>query len=209
MRRRIVSTLCVAGLAGQIVCLAALTEEQRATIDQITGAKGVYTAEEDVYKVSFPRNDLKVMVDQWMMHPFMGITSWAAFTSSHGGEVMVMGDLALIEDEVNSVMSVALENDLEVTALHNHFFFDSPRVMFMHIGGAGTVEALASAVRKAIDKVAEVRKTHPTPAASFSGPPIPAKSSITPAPIESILGAKGQANDGMFKVIMGRFRWFR
>ena len=183
---------------------AALTQQQREKIDQITQSKGTYAAQEDVYKVTFPRNDLKVTVDGWQMHPFMGITSWAAFTSAHDGKAMVMGDLTLAEDEVNPVMSAALDSGLEVTALHNHFFFDHPKVMFMHIGGHGDAEQLASAVRKAMDKVGEIRKASPAPAASFPGPAIPAQSSITPAPIEKILGAEGQSQGGMFKVTIGR-----
>lgn len=138
------------------------------------------------------------------MHPFMGVTSWAAFTSAHGGQAMVMGDLALFEDEVNPVMSVALDSGLAVTALHNHFFYDHPQVMFMHIGGSGSVEQLAGAVRKALDKVRDIRTTTPEPVHSFPGPDIPARSSITPEPIERALGVTGQANGGMFKVTIGR-----
>jgi len=78
---------------GATLASAALTEPQRAQIDQITGAKGAYTAAEDTYKVSFPRTDVKVAVDGWTMQPFMGITSWAAFTSAPDGQVIVMGDL--------------------------------------------------------------------------------------------------------------------
>ncbi len=183
---------------------AALTETQRAQIDQITGVKGIYTADEDAHKVSFPRTDVKVTVDRWVMHPFMGLTSWAAFTSGTGGQILVMGDLTLFEDEVNAVMSVALDRGLEVTALHNHFLYDSPRVMFMHIGGHGNVDRLASAVRAAIDKAHEIRKASPVPAAQFPGPAVPEKSSISAATIEGILGVKGQANSGMYKVSIGR-----
>ena len=116
---------------------AAVSEAQRATIDRVTGAKGSYTPEEDVYRVTFPRTDVKVTVEGRTMHPFLGLTSWAAFTPHSSTELMVMGDLVLFEDEVNPAMSAALDNGLEVTALHNHFFYDSPRVMFMHIGGSG------------------------------------------------------------------------
>jgi hypothetical protein len=180
MRIERVARLLVLLIAIPLICGAALNEQQRARIDEITGAKGAYTESEDVHRVTFPRSDLKVTTDGWTMHPFMGLTSWAAFTS-HGGHVMVMGDLTLAEDEVNPVMSVALENGLEVTALHNHFFFDNPRIMFMHIGGAGDLEQLASAVRKAVDKVREIRAASPTPVSSFPGPSIAATSSITPA----------------------------
>src|SRR5262245_14759469 len=107
--------------------LAEMPERVRASIDQITGTKGAYTAEEDVHRVSFPRSDLKVTIEGRPAHPFMGFGSWAAFTPGHGG-TMVMGDIVLLEDEVSPAMSAALDNGLEVTALHNHFFFESPRV---------------------------------------------------------------------------------
>ena len=194
----------LAVLLGVSLSSAALTDQQKAQIDQITGAKGVYNAAEDTHKVSFPRTDVKVRVDGWPMQPFMGLTSWAAFTATQDGQATVMGDLTLFEDEVNPVMSVLLENGLEVTALHNHFFFDSPRVMFLHIGGLGSVEQLAIGVRKALDKVQEIRRSAPAPRSSFSGPAIPEKSSITPGPLEQMLGAKGLANEGMLKFTFGR-----
>ena len=199
---RLATLIALVGMATSIGH-AALNEQQRARIDELTGAKGAYTASEDVHKVTFPRNDLKVTIDGWAVHPFMGLTSWAAFTS-HGGHVMVMGDLTLAEDEVNPVMSVALDNGLEVTALHNHFLFDRPKIMYMHIGATGDLKQLAGAVRNAINKVREIRAANPVPVSSFPGPAIAEKSSITPAPIEAILGAKGQAQGGMYKVSIGR-----
>jgi protein-tyrosine-phosphatase len=183
---------------------AAIPEAQRNKIDQVTGVKGTYTAEEDVYRVNFPRNDVKVAVEGRGMHPFMGLTSWAAFTPHSQAELMVMGDLVLFEDEVNPVLSVALDNGLEVTALHNHFFFDSPRVMFMHIGGAGSAERLATAVGRAMEKVKEVRKANPQPGSTFPGPVVPETNSITGSTIDGILGVKGQVNAGMYKVAIGR-----
>ena len=94
--------------------------------------KGTLNSEEKVFKVSFPRTDVKVSVDGWTMKPFMGLTSWAAFTKGTRSQAMVMRDLVVFEDEVNPVMSAALDNGIEVTALHNHFFFDQPNVYFMH-----------------------------------------------------------------------------
>src|SRR6185436_7310356 len=93
-------------------------------IQQITGLKGTLNKEEGVFKVSAPRNDLKVSVDGWTTPPFMGLTSWAAFTEGKKEMAMVMGDIVLFQDEVNPVMTAALDNGLSVTALHNHFFFD-------------------------------------------------------------------------------------
>ncbi len=172
-------------------------------IEQLTGLKGAWNEAEAVFKVSSPRNDLPVSVDGWKMPPFMGLTSWAAFTQGKAAEAMVMGDLVLFQDEVNPVMSAALDNGLNVTALHNHFFFDEPKVYFMHIGGEGSVEQLAAAVRKAFDKLKEIRAANPQPAKSFGGV-IPAQSSITGKALEDILGVKGQTNSGMFKIVIGR-----
>src|SRR5881397_3924089 len=93
-----------------------------ARIDELTGLKGKLNEKEGVYKVTFPRADVPVSVDGWKMPPFMGLGTWAAFTKGAHTEAMVMGDTVLFEDEVNPVMSVAFENGLEVTALHNHFF---------------------------------------------------------------------------------------
>jgi hypothetical protein len=116
---------------------------------------------------------------------------------------MMMGDTVLFEDEVNPVMSAAFEAELEVTALHNHFFFDEPKVYFMHISGIGSTERLAAGVKKIYDKVAEIRNARPTPSSGFPKS-IPEKSRISPEPLEAILGMKGTSKDGMFKVTIGR-----
>ena len=174
-----------------------------AKIEQITGLKGTFSKEENVFKVSKPRNDVKIQVDKWTMPPFMGLTSWAAFTPAHDGQVMMMGDTVLFEDEVNSAMSTAFGAGLEVTALHNHFFFDQPKVYFMHIGGMGDATQLATGVRKVYDKVAEIRSAKPVPTSEFPNT-IAQESQITSAPLEAILGMKGQSSNGMFKVTIGR-----
>src|SRR3954470_6413061 len=111
-------------------------------IERSTGLKGALNEKEGVFKVSFPRKDIAATVAGVKMIPDLGLTAWAAFT--HAGEhTMVMGDIVLLENEVNPVMSAALESGLEVTALHNHFLWESPRVMFMHIGGIGDETTLA------------------------------------------------------------------
>src|SRR5438132_926459 len=107
-----------------------------------------------VFKVSVPRADLALTVGGVRLTPPSGLTSWAAFESM-GAEAMVMGDMVLTEDQVNPVMSTALENGLEVTALHNHFLGESPRVLFMHIGGHGDIEHLAGSVGKVFARVKE------------------------------------------------------
>jgi hypothetical protein len=186
---------------------AALAQDKKlntAKIDELTGLKGKFSEQENVYKVSSPRTDIKVSVDKWEMPPFMGLTSWAAFMPDMKGEAMVMGDLTLMQDEVNPVMSAALQAGLQVTALHNHFFFDEPKVYFMHIGGEGDTETLAKGVRAALDAVKEIRGHRRQPGQSFGGDSIPSKSSITAGPLQTILGAKGETKDGMFKAVFGR-----
>jgi hypothetical protein len=195
---RTLSTLLAFLFAFQAAASAAL---DTAKIEELTGLKGKQT--ENVFKVSAPRDDVKVSVEAMPMAPFLGLTSWAAFTEMKPGAAMVMGDIVLFQDEVNSAMSAAFAAGLEVTALHNHFFFDQPKVLFMHIGGNGDPEKLARGVRVLFDKIKEVRVKNPTPADTFGGARWPDRSSISPAQIEPLLG-KGESKDGMFKVTIGR-----
>src|SRR2546428_8236698 len=162
MKNLLLHTTILLGL----VSSAFAADLDTARIDQISGLKGKFNEKEGVYKVTFPRNDVKVFVDGWIMPPFMGLGTWAAFTPTQNG-AMVMGDTVLFEDEVNAAMSAALDNGLSVTALHNHFFFDKPKVFFMHIEGEGSIEQLAGAVKKMYDAVKAVRGPEPKPAESF------------------------------------------
>jgi hypothetical protein len=173
-----------------------------AKIDQITGLKGTLNPTENVYKISFPRDDVKVAVDGWTMPPFMGLGTWAAFTGGNE-QAMVMGDTVLFEDEVSSAMSAALENGLSVTALHNHFFFDQPKVFFMHIDGEGSVEKLAGAMRKVYDAIKAIRAASPTPKDSFGAKTLPEKNAISAEPLNAIFAMKGDAKDGMVKFTIG------
>ncbi|MFN2622265.1 MAG: DUF1259 domain-containing protein [Chthoniobacterales bacterium] len=201
-RMRIMSLgLAVVAAVAQVVNAAELSF---ARVDELTGLKGKLNEKEGAYKVTFARADVPVTIDGWKMPPFMGLGTWAAFSKGAHSEAMVMGDTVLFEDEVNAAMSVALENGLAVTALHNHFFFDQPRVYFMHIGGEGTLEQLATAVRKLYDKVKEIRAANPQPRNSFGGAAMPERSAITPEPLNAVFGMAGEANNGMLKFTLGR-----
>jgi hypothetical protein len=123
--------------------------------------------------------------------------SYAAFVQVGDG-AMVMGDLVLLEPQVNPVMSVALDNGLEVTALHNHFFGDAPKVMFLHIGGHGSVEDLASSVGKVFRAMEE------KPPVAARAEVDPAKTSLAPGRIEEILGGKGDFKDGVLRFVFGK-----
>src|SRR5438046_8437396 len=177
---------------------AGLAALDTAKIDELTGLKGKMNEKEGGYKVTFPRNDVKVVVDGWTMPPFMGLGTWAAFTATPSG-AMVMGDTVLFEDEVNAAMSAALDNGLNVTALHNHFFFDRPKVYFMHIEGEGAGDKLAGAVRKVYDAIKQTRAANPQPKDSFGARSLPEENSITPAPLNEIFRTQGESKDGMVK----------
>ena len=171
-----------------------------ARIEQSTGLKGALNEKEGVFKVSFPRKDIEATVAGTRMIPDLGLTAWAAFTRA-GDHTMVMGDIVLLENEVNPVMSAALDNGLQVTALHNHFLWDSPKVMFMHIGGMGDEASVARAVGGVFDKLKEVIRTKPNmPTANID----PVQTSFDPAGIARALGAAGAMKNGVYKVVLGR-----
>jgi len=195
-------------LAGFLIFLASVAAAAQtppaagldtALIERLTGAKGALDSAEGVFKVSVPRTDLGLEVAGVRMVPRLGITSWAAFKRAQGG-AMVMGDLVLRAEQVNPVMSVALENGLEVTALHNHFLWDTPRVMFMHIGGHGLLDRLATSVGQVFKAMAEKPAGAPPPQANID----PAKTSLDPKRIEQVLGLKGDLKDGVLRFSLGK-----
>jgi Domain of Unknown Function (DUF1259) len=196
--------ICRTTILFGFVSSALAADLDTARIDELTGVKGKINEKEGVYKITLPRTDVKIAVDGWTMPPFMGLGTWAAFTKGVHTEAMVMGDTVLFEDEVNAAMSAALDNGLSVTALHNHFFFDQPKVYFMHIEGEGTADKLASAVRKVYDSIKQTRAANPQPKDSFGGKPLSERSSITAGPLDEVFGAQGEAKDGMVKFTFGR-----
>jgi hypothetical protein len=203
MMNRIVLMVAMLGLCG--VAGAAAKKSGNGSqldtkrIEELTGAKGALNQKERVFKVSVPRTDLSVTTAGVKMSPPMGLTSWAAFKRD-GNRTMVMGDMTLTEDQVNPAMSTALDNGLEVTALHNHFFWDSPKVMFMHIGGMGDEEKLAAAVGKLF---ANMKQTSGGKGEIPTADIDPTKSTLDSKKVEAILG-KGDLTNGVYKVTIGR-----
>lgn len=172
-----------------------------AAIGRAVGSEAKTTPDGAV-RLSFPRSDVPVTVDGVSLHPFAGLGSWAAFTPAPGG-AMMMGDTVVFEDEAEPAMDAAFANGLEVTALHNHFFFDQPRVYFMHIGGMGEPAGLAEGVKAVWDAIRAVRRAHPTPATRFGGAAV-TPGSIDAAAIERFVGHAPETKDGIVKVTIGR-----
>lgn len=168
-------------------------------IEQLTGAKGQFNDKEGTFKVSVPRSDLRIRTAGVRMTPPLGLTSWATFMRADE-LAMMMGDMVLSESQVNPVMSVALDNGLEVTALHNHFLWSSPQVMFMHIAGIGDETKLATAVGKVFAKIRETSAQDAEPTAAID----PAKTTLDPKKIEAVLGRKGELKEGVYKIVVGR-----
>jgi len=179
---------------------------RRLDADKIgTAAETKATSTKDgVVRISWPRADVPVMVDGMALKPFAGLGSWAAFTAAPHG-AMVVGDTVVFEDEVTPAMDAAFAGGLEVTGLHNHFFYDEPKVYFMHIGGTGEPEHLAIAVKNVWDAIKKVRAAQPTPLKRFAGD-TPKLGTIDSAPIEKILGQKGESQSGVVKITIGRER---
>jgi hypothetical protein len=160
---------------------------------------------ENVLRVNIPRNDLHVVVDGVATPTPFGFGGWLALTKETGGMDVMMGDLVLTEDEVNPVMSALLTNGLDVTALHNHFFFETPRIYYMHVHGHGSAADLASKVKPAlgligVNSVAGRR-------GGSSGPPVNGREITGPldsAALARIVGYQGEQNGAVYKITIGR-----
>lgn len=159
-------------------------------------------APDGVVRLSWPRKETPVSVDGVALKPVAGLSSWAAFTAAPGG-AMMMGDTVVFEDEVTPAMDAAFAHGLEITALHNHFFFDRPKVYFMHIGGMGDPARLAEGVKAVWDAIKEVRRAKPEPATGLPGE-APQAGTIDAAAIERATGQKATVQDGVVKVTINR-----
>jgi hypothetical protein len=190
-----------------ILLLSATPQQTRAdhldakAIGEIVGVEAT-TSPDGVVRVGWPRKDVPVKVDGLPLRPFGGLGSWAAFQATGHG-AMVMGDTVVFQDEVNPAMDAAFAAGLEVSALHNHFFFDEPKVYFMHIGGHGPPDKLAAGVRQVWDAVKKVRSQSPHPATQFPGG-VPEYGELNTGVLEDLIGSKGQLSDGVFKITLGR-----
>ncbi len=158
------------------------------------GRSGDYKA--NVLKVNVPRNDLHMTIGGQSTPTPFGFGGWVAMTKGDGGMEVLMGDLVLTQDEVNPVMSALLDHGIEVTALHNHFFFEEPRVYFMHIHGHGEAMNLARSIKPALDLLP--RPPAAAPAAAPAGP------TFNLVALDKIVGHQGEALGPVYKFTLGR-----
>jgi hypothetical protein len=164
-------------------------------VDEAFGRKAAVVAG-DVHRYGFPRTDLTVTLDGVTIKPALALGGWVAFKAM-GGEVMVMGDLVLLETEIKPVMTKMIENGLDITAVHNHLLRASPATFYMHVGGHGDPVKLATTIRTALAE----SKTPVTPPAAGAPPPA---IDIDTAQLDQIIGVKGQANGGVYQFAVPR-----
>jgi hypothetical protein len=155
---------------------------------------------DNVLKVNIPRNDVKVTVAGVATPTPFGFGGWVAMTKGDGGQQVLMGDLVLLQDEVNPVMSAILDNGLDVTALHNHFFWDEPRMFYMHVHGHGTAAELARKVKPAIDLIGKAASGSSSPAPAAAAP----QSTLNTARLVEIVGAQGEQTGAVYKFTLPR-----
>ena len=170
-------------------------------IREASGEKATATPD-GVVRLGWTRTDVRVMVDGAPLAPAAGLGSWAAFAPTSNG-AMVMGDTVVFEDEVDAAMDAAFANGLSVTAIHNHFFYDTPKVYFMHVGGEGKAEDLASAVKAVWGAIRAVRAAHAPPETGFGGPK-PTAGHVSSDAVAKIVGKPATDSLGIAKVTIGR-----
>src|SRR4051794_36311526 len=187
--------------ASALVLISSATWAQEINWDQVDSVfqrKGVIS--QDVHRYGFPRTDLQSTLDGVAIRPAFALGGWVAFKPVHG-QAMIMGDLVLLESEIAPVMSKLLEGGVEITALHNHLLRASPATFYMHVGGHGDAVKLANVLRSALGESKTPFGAPPGTAAA----PVPAPAlDFETAKIDEAIGAKGQANGGVYQINVPR-----
>ena len=212
--RQLSNSTCILLLLSIVVLMAPTTgfgqeiPAEYAAVLKDLARTGDYKA--GVLKVNIPRNDLKMTVAGAPLPTPFGFGGWVAMTKGDGGMEVLMGDLVLLQEEVNPVMSALLDNAIEVTALHNHFFWDEPRVFYMHVHAHGSATSLASRLKPALALIGHVvpdarglAGSSPTAPAS-GGANSSAQAPMNSARLAEIVGHTGEQSGAVYKITVGR-----
>jgi hypothetical protein len=170
-------------------------------IKTIIGTQGKYDALEQTYKVTLPRSDLNITINGIKISPAMGLSTWVTFKKLNDVNTILKGNLVLTEDQINSVMQAVIDNHLNVTELHNHLMWETPKVMFMHIEGTGNTKVLAESFSKVLEAMA---KTSDGQGDFPLGEIDATNTTFNLQRMESILGARGVVQDGIYRVVIER-----
>ena len=199
MRKAILALIgigaCVLAPASEWLASAAHAQDvDWQKVDETLGRKPAVS--DDVHRYSFPRTDLAVTLDGVPIKPALALGGWIAFKPAHGG-AMVMGDLVLLDTEINPVMAKMIASGLEITAVHNHLLRATPATFYMHVAGHGEPVRLASAIH---DALAESKTPLVVPAPTGPSPAV----DLDTAKLDQIIGVKGQANGGVYQYSVKR-----
>jgi uncharacterized protein DUF1259 len=194
MKFMVVSSVLIILLSATFASAQQIPSEYQQVLTTL-GKQGDF--KDQVLKVNIPRNDLKVMVAGVATPTPFGFGGWIALTKGTGGHEVLMGDLVLLQDEVNPVMSALLDAGFDVTALHNHFFWEEPRIFYMHVHGHGTAADLAKRIKPAIDRIGAGSATS-SPAAATS------TQTLNTTKLAGIVGHEGEQTGAVYKITIGR-----
>ncbi len=191
-----IAAVAAASLFGAVVASAQEMPGEYKMVLETLGKTG--DLKDGVFKVNIPRTDLRVTINGRATPTPLGFGGWVAFTKADGGHEVMMGDLVLTEDEVNPVMSATLDNGLEVTALHNHFFWEQPRIFYMHVHGTGSAADIAKSLQPAIKLIDQAAKRAAPPTAGTT------PRGVTGGPLAKIIGTDGEQTGSVYKITIGR-----
>jgi hypothetical protein len=196
MHSAVIRAFVISGVLAALA-LPVSAQDVPAEYQQVLSALGKQgDFKDNVLKVNIPRNDVKVTVAGVDTPTPFGFGGWVAMTKGQGGHQVLMGDLVLLQDEVNPVMSALLDNGLEVTALHNHFFWDEPRMFYMHVHGHGTAAELAGKLKPALALIGKPGSAPPPAATS--------QNALDTAKLVAIVGTPGEQTGAVYKFTLGR-----
>lgn len=201
---RQVVTASLLAIATASPLTAEVPTQARAAIDRTMGSPGTYHPEEGVYKIVLPQPKATVVLDYQTLSPNFGLNSWVSFTSAVHHEALLSGQLLLLEDEVNPVMTAVLNAGLEINGLADSSTFDGPRLKTLDVTGVGTFQSLAAAYRKALDEIQRTRVDAIRQGSKVAPPMLSLDSSINPHPLDGVLSMRGSVSGGVYKAAIGR-----